>query len=287
MRDAPYPLQIKASPDADGPWFHDTMRNNPELARSLRNDYRTSFTPAFVEFMADSVQRCREELVLVDIGGKPFADNQMICQHATHVVILAGDPARFPEWRRFAEDIERPVVAEVRSALHDLVDKVGKIAANGVLRGSIHRLERGEPVANRPMVRALAKHLLTIGSVSVQKPRRGPVSRRHVEIAEGTMLYRLELEQGVLRVGFGHPVAHNDKIVRYVSAQLDDMVASRKIAGGDLIRINGPASLPVCMAIAHKLAHLYEAVAWYDPKMAKYVVAITHSPDYAVGDLVD
>ena len=39
--------------------------------------------------------------------------------------------------------------------------------------------------------------------------------------------------------------------------------------------------------LAHKLNHLYQAVAVYDPKLSKYVVAIAHGGRYSVGDLVE
>lgn len=102
--------------------------------------------------------------------------------------------------------------------------------------------------------------------------------------------YMLEVSRSangdVLRVRFGDP-AGNDEIVRHVAARLDEMKAGGEFAGGKLLRIDGPASLPVCMAVSHELAHLYAALAWYDPKLRKHVVAISHDPDHRVGDLLD
>ncbi len=56
---------------------------------------------------------------------------------------------------------------------------------------------------------------------------------------------------------------------------------------GKLIRINGAASLPVAMAIASNLAHISPAIACFDPKLGAYVVAISHSPNFKVGDLIN
>jgi CRISPR-associated protein Csx3 len=98
--------------------------------------------------------------------------------------------------------------------------------------------------------------------------------------------YKINFENGVLRIGFGDP-AQNDQIVRDAEARLDEMIATDDLTGGELIRVNGPASLPVAMVIAHKLCHLYGTVACFDPKLAKYVVAVTHGDKYAVGDLID
>jgi CRISPR-associated protein Csx3 len=93
-------------------------------------------------------------------------------------------------------------------------------------------------------------------------------------------------QTGVLMVGFGEP-AQNDAICREAAARLKELTSSGVLAGGDIIKINGPASLPVAVVIAHEVVHRYQAVAVYDPKLGKYVVAVSHSPQYKVGDLID
>lgn len=98
--------------------------------------------------------------------------------------------------------------------------------------------------------------------------------------------YNINLTDGVLKVGFGAQ-AQNDQIVKDAQTRCDEMIANGELAGGDVIRVNGPASLPVAMVLCHKVAHLYGAVACFDPKLAKYVVAISHNPSYTVGDLID
>lgn len=94
--------------------------------------------------------------------------------------------------------------------------------------------------------------------------------------------YNLSLDGNVLRVGFGSP-ASNDVIVKDAVAALKDL----GLSGGPILKINGPASLPVAVALAHGVTHLYGAVAVFDPKLSRYVVSVSHNPDYAVGDLVD
>lgn len=98
--------------------------------------------------------------------------------------------------------------------------------------------------------------------------------------------YKIFLEGDTLRVSFGD-AAQNDQIVRDAVARLNEMVESGELKGGELIRINGPASLPVACAIAHAVGHLYGVVAVFDPKMAKYVVAVSHGFAYTPGDLID
>lgn len=99
--------------------------------------------------------------------------------------------------------------------------------------------------------------------------------------------YKVNLDEGnILRVGFGES-AQNDVICQDAARQLEELVSSGALAGGTVIKINGPASLPVAVVIAHAVGHLYGTVAVFDPKLGKYVVAVSHDPQYGVGDLID
>ncbi len=91
----------------------------------------------------------------------------------------------------------------------------------------------------------------------------------------------------VLRLGFGDTPAQNDVLVKEAAQIIGEMIEVGTIKGGELIKLNGPATLPIAFVLAHKLNHLYQAVAVYDPKLSKYVVAIAHGGKYSVGDLVD
>jgi CRISPR-associated protein Csx3 len=98
--------------------------------------------------------------------------------------------------------------------------------------------------------------------------------------------YNIELDGELLNVGFANP-AQNDQIVRDAAARLDEMAEFGELKGGQLLKINGPASLPVACVLAHKVAHLFGAVGVFDPKLGKYVISITHNPTYKLGDLID
>lgn len=99
--------------------------------------------------------------------------------------------------------------------------------------------------------------------------------------------YKIAVDaEGILRVGFGDS-AQNDQIVRDALARIAEMTEAGELAGGPVIKINGPASLPVAIALGHAIAHRYEAVACFDPKIGKYVVAVSHGTAYQPGDLID
>lgn len=103
--------------------------------------------------------------------------------------------------------------------------------------------------------------------------------------------YHINLEGDVLRVRFGTP-ANGDQIVRDAAARLNELMESGEIKGGRLLKIDGPASLPVCYLIAHQISHLYSVIAIFDPKIGRkgyktYITAITHTPAYKLGELIE
>jgi CRISPR-associated protein Csx3 len=159
---APYPYVITACPDGEGAWFQETVNTDPALAAELKAAYKAKFTPEFVNRIAASVGACSLPLTVIDIGGIPSAENRKICAAATHAVLLAGDTSRYPEWREFCQALSISVVAEIESDYHGTSDTVPSLGEDGVWRGSVHHLERGEPVAQRPTVVALAELLVRL-----------------------------------------------------------------------------------------------------------------------------
>lgn len=153
---APYPYVITACPDGEGAWFQETVNSDPDLAAACKAAYKAKFTPEFVRRIADSVHNVALPLVLVDIGGIPSAENKEICASATHAILLAGNTARFAEWREFCASLGILVLAEIASDYYGQEDVEPQLGADGVYRGSVHHLERGELVAERATIKALA-----------------------------------------------------------------------------------------------------------------------------------
>jgi CRISPR-associated protein Csx3 len=99
--------------------------------------------------------------------------------------------------------------------------------------------------------------------------------------------YTIELEDNnILRIEFGEP-ASNDQIIRDADVRINELLQSEKFHGGKLLKVNGPASMPVAMLLGHRLTHLYETVACFDPKLGCYVVVSCHGGQYGLGDLLN
>ena len=82
-----------------------------------------------------------------------------------------------------------------------------------------------------------------------------------------------------LRISFGVQ-AQNPQLVCDAVAAIREL----DLDGGKLVKFNGPGTLPIAMALAHEVAHLFGAVACFDPKIAPgYVVCVAHGPEYELG----
>lgn len=170
---APYPYVITACPDGEGAWYQATVDRFPGEARELKTAYKQSlggFTPEFVRRVADSVANCNLPLTLVDIGGYPSVENETICFAATHAILLAGDwegqtwSVRLGAWREFCQKVGLAVVAELHSDYNGCEDSVERVGPDGIFKGSVHHLERGEDISQRPCVIALAEHLVKLAT---------------------------------------------------------------------------------------------------------------------------
>jgi len=154
---SPYPYVITGCPDGEGSWFQETVNQDPLLAAQLKAAYKSKFTPEFVNRVSESVKLCTLPLCMIDIGGIPSPENEIICKDATHMVILAGDLGKVQVWQDFAMKLGLTIIAEIYSDYNGQEDTVR--GDGPILKGSVHHLERGEPVLDRPMVKALAKRI--------------------------------------------------------------------------------------------------------------------------------
>lgn len=156
--DAPYPYVITACPDGEGSWFQESSARDQKLARELKENYKGEFSPGFVRRIAESVKKCDLPLTLIDIGGKITKENREICEGADHAIIIYGNHKKLQEWRDFCAELNLCVIAEVFSDYHGKKDSVSQ----NPFQGSVHYLERGEDVSQRPCIKALAKHILSL-----------------------------------------------------------------------------------------------------------------------------
>jgi CRISPR-associated protein Csx3 len=95
----------------------------------------------------------------------------------------------------------------------------------------------------------------------------------------------IQKERLKVSINQNHPTT-GDRLVMDADIRLEELIASGKLKGGELIKINGRTSLPVAYTILHKIAHLYSAIAVNDPRLG-YVVVVSTNPKYQLGDILD
>ncbi len=75
--------------------------------------------------------------------------------------------------------------------------------------------------------------------------------------------------------------------VKDTATRMAEMDANGELAGGGLIKVNGPLLVPVAAVFGHFLAHRFSAVAFFAPPMNSFVVVSVHGhPDLKVGDVL-
>lgn len=105
--------------------------------------------------------------------------------------------------------------------------------------------------------------------------------------------FLMRKEGDILRVQINNAVSvDGDQIVRDAKAQLQHLIASGQLSGGKLLKVNGRSTALASSVMAIELAHLYGAIAVFDPKLGasgldRYIVTISHTQDYQVGDTID
>ena len=155
---APYPYFITACPDGEGSWFQEAVNNHPEKANKHKQAYKDKFTPAFVKRLSEEVKHCSAPLTLIDVGGIIDQSNEQICNTATHAVILSKCKNDLLPWQTFCRKLNLKIIAEIVSDYDACKDTPLTRRADGVYRGKVHHLERGDlTISNRPTVAKLAK----------------------------------------------------------------------------------------------------------------------------------
>lgn len=168
---------LRACPDGEGDW---SMESPPDTVRLLRD--KGLFTDQWVDRICRDLQQ-RHLPLLVDVGGRPTANQQRILGCCTHALLLAADPAALPEWRDMMEQQGVAVVAELISTLDGTEAVEGQGA---VLRGRIAGLHRFCTVQGE-LFDALVERL-----VSLLQTDQATLSEAHLRMAPTELAVDLE-----------------------------------------------------------------------------------------------
>lgn len=140
---------VRACPDGEGDWSNEA---HPDTVKLVRQKGR--FTSDFVGQVVRDLGR-RHLPLLVDVGGKPQPDQEVIFVQCTHAVLIARDEAALDEWRAIAQRTGVSVIAELFS---DLETEPALLETGNLLRARLNGLERGHMLEG-PVFDVLVEHL--------------------------------------------------------------------------------------------------------------------------------
>jgi len=230
----------------------------------------------------------------------------------TYSMHLEGDTLRVD----FAKTDEgKPIPADGDVIVQDVQTRVRQMIASGELSGGnllkingrisvVASYALAHEVAHLYRVIAVADTRLgayvVVSSTTPEYPLASRVDFQTGEVTEvkssaelSTPSFFVRWEGDVLRGEINNEVqVDGDQIVRDVKAQLQELMNSGQLTGGKLLKINGRSTVLASFVLALELAHRYSAIAVFDPKIGdrgldRYIITISHTPDYQVGDRVD
>ncbi|GAB4202665.1 MAG: hypothetical protein Fur006_56350 [Coleofasciculaceae cyanobacterium] len=230
----------------------------------------------------------------------------------TYSMQLVGDTLKVD----FAKsDEDKPIPAEGDAVVRDVQRLTRQmIASEELTGGNLLKIQGRIPIPASYTLSHEVAHLYR--AVAVSDTRLGAYVVVSSTAAEYPLSYRVDFRTGevtevlcptelsapsffirwegdVLRAHINHAVqVDGDQIVRDAKAQLLSLIASGQLPGGKLLKVNGRSTVLASFVIALELSHLYGAIAVFDPKLGapgldRYIVAISHTPDYQVGDTID
>ncbi len=95
------------------------------------------------------------------------------------------------------------------------------------------------------------------------------------------------LEGDTLEIGYCSSISSHDAAT-YVTKRIADMLATKLLPGGEIIKVKGPMPTFIATILTYKLAPFYGAIACFDFKTKKYIVAAAREMSaYSVGDIVE
>lgn len=219
---------LRACPDGEGDWSNEAP---PATVRLIRQ--KGQFTPRFVQRIAGDVGR-RHLPLLVDAGGRPTPEQEIIFSQCTHALLVAPDEAGLAVWRTIAERNGLDVIAELVSHL----DGAAAVIPDGrCFRADLVGLNRHAQVEG-PVFAALAARV----TACLFEPS-AVLRRRHLAAAPAELA--IDLEQLAPQLGV-EDAAH------WLPEQLPDILAYLPPGESTCLYGRGPNWLYAAVA-AHAL----------------------------------
>lgn len=149
-------ILIYGCPDGEN---HSSNIANQAIAQIVRQ--KGHFDLTFIAFATKSIRNAEQRLVLVDVGGVRSPENEKIFKECDGYVILSSTPEEISLWREFGDRLGLKCLAELDSRLSEEKSVIYPDQSDGILRGLVVGLERGETIMS-PVIDALTEKFICI-----------------------------------------------------------------------------------------------------------------------------
>ncbi|BCX03538.1 MAG: hypothetical protein KatS3mg053_1476 [Candidatus Roseilinea sp.] len=149
---------LRAAPDGEGDWSQ-VMEGDKVHAIRFKGEWTAEWVRIVCRDLAARVMP-----LLVDIGGKPTADQMTIFDQCTGAILLTPNDEEAARWRERVALRGLPIIADLRSTLEG--ESKLQPSASGELRGTLSGLERGQGIIGSAVLDALVERLASIFAFS-------------------------------------------------------------------------------------------------------------------------
>lgn len=251
---------LRACPDGEGDWANEAQTG---LVRQIR--VKGAWTSQWVSSILRDISR-RHLPLLVDVGGKPTAEQEQLFDVCTHAILLTPHETARLEWLALAARHRLPVIAD----LHSQLDGEGFVSTTfPILQGRVTGLERGT-TAHGPAFEALVTQLANLLARDRTTLRQQHLAMAPVELA-------VDLERVAHALGIAPPGQHFLWQPTHLPALLDYLPAAKPLA------IYGRAPVWVYAALAGlaapaPLVSFDVRLGWVTPPTVHWGAVSTSSP---------
>jgi CRISPR-associated protein Csx3 len=250
---------LRAAPDGEGDWAYEMP---PNLAQDIR--FKGDWTQRWVEVTCRDIVR-RTLPLLVDVGGKPNPEQEIIFDQCTHAILLTRDSDQHAQWQELAHKHNLDMIADLHSELRG-ADALLSDVSGKTLRGVLAGLDRAHP-STGVTFQALAARLVHLLGFSRQQLYRKQLALAPFDVSQVQLV---NLDEWIARLHAG------ERPPRFTEADLVPILTS--IAPAQAVALYGraPTWLPVHIALRRHLSWQFDArFGWVQP----LVLAVCASDD--------
>lgn len=143
---------VRGCPDGEGIWSNN---ENQQEARIVRK--KGQFTKEFVTNVCETIDKQKNDIILVDVGGIKSEENKKIFKHCDKFVVISSNKEEKEKWLEFGENLGLECIGLLDS---ELKGKEEIYITKPFLQGKVVGLERGKYTEDSKVIEAMASDLI-------------------------------------------------------------------------------------------------------------------------------